>query len=107
MSTQPQEQLPASKGVEVNAVKKVSEGRPNISDMIKNDDIQLIFNVPDTREALEDSHVINNVAMTHDVPVITTNTGAQATVSSLEAVISHSTKVKTIQEYQEKSMQAA
>ncbi len=86
-------------GVTVQRVAKVSEGRPNISDMLKNGEISLIFNVPAGREAYEDSTVISKIALSTNVPVITTITGAAATVQALESLKREELSVRALQEF--------
>jgi len=86
-------------GVTIERVNKVSEGRPNIADMLKNGEISLIFNVPAGKEAYEDSTVISKIALSTNVPVITTITGAAATVQALESLGKHELRVAALQEF--------
>lgn len=72
-------------GVPVTVVNKVSEGRPHLVDMIKNDEISFIVNTSEGRKAIADSASIRQSAMQHKVPYTTTLTGAVATVASLKA----------------------
>lgn len=78
---------------------KVSEGRPNITDLVKNDEIQLIINAPSGKEAYEDSQVISQLAQVKNIPVITTVTGGQATVKALASLLKEELKVRCIQSY--------
>ncbi len=67
-------------GVPAVVVNKVTEGRPNIVDMIKNDEISLVINtVEDSRSAVQDSYAIRREALADRVPTITTLAGARAT----------------------------
>lgn len=86
-------------GLEIERVLKVNEGRPNITDLLKNKEIALILNVPSGKEAYEDSKIISKLAQAHNIPVITTVTGSQATVKSLESWQKESITVKSIQAY--------
>jgi carbamoyl-phosphate synthase large subunit len=86
-------------GITIERVSKVSEGRPNIADMLKNGEIALIFNVPAGKEAYEDSTVISKIALSTNVPVITTITGAAATVQALESIRNEELTVQAIQEF--------
>ncbi len=83
--------------IPVERVSKVSEGRPNISDLLKNSEIALIFNVPAGKEAYEDSAIITKIALSTNVPVITTITGAAATVQALESLQKESLSVRALQ----------
>ncbi len=86
-------------GISIERVSKVSEGRPNIADMLKNGEIALIFNVPSGKEAYEDSTVISKIALSTNVPVITTITGAAATVQALESLSREEMQVRALQEF--------
>jgi carbamoyl-phosphate synthase large subunit len=66
-------------GIKVRSVNKVMEGRPHIVDMIKNDEIALIFNtVGAKRSTVKDSYSIRDAALQGQVPVFTTIAGAKA-----------------------------
>ena len=86
-------------GIELEETLKVNEGRPNITDLMKNDEIQLIMNVPAGKDAYEDSQVITKIAQAKNIPVITTVTGSLATVKALESLNLQEMSVKSIQEY--------
>ncbi len=86
-------------GLSIEKTYKVNEGRPNITDLLKNDEISLILNVPWGKEANEDSQVITKIAQARNIPVITTVSGSQATVKALESVQNTEIKVKSLQDY--------
>jgi carbamoyl-phosphate synthase large subunit len=66
-------------GIEVSVVNKVAEGRPHVVDMIKNGEINLIFNTVDsTRSAMQDSYSIRHAALQGRVTYYTTLAGARA-----------------------------
>ncbi|MCX2977744.1 carbamoyl-phosphate synthase large subunit [Candidatus Marimicrobium litorale] len=71
-------QVIESAGVAVRRVNKVTEGRPHIVDMIKNDEADFIINTTEGRRAIEDSASIRASAETHRVFYTTTLTAAQA-----------------------------
>ncbi len=85
--------------IKIERTLKVNEGRPNITDLMKNDEIKLILNVPSGKEAYEDSQVITQIAQTKNIPVITTVTGSEATVKALESLQNEPIKVKSLQSY--------
>ena len=72
-------------GIPCALVKKVTEGRPNILDMIKNDQISLIINTTEGEQAIEDSYTIRVSAVQHKVCYTTTMSGGEATVLALQA----------------------
>ncbi len=72
-------------GLEVQNVFKVNEGRPNIVDHIKQDEIALIINTPLGRASHFDEQAIRRGALQYNVPCVTTMTGAQALVEAIGA----------------------
>ena len=71
-------------GLTVSVVNKVTEGRPNIIDMIKNDEIVYVVNTTEGRKATADSAEIRRSALQHKVPYTTTLAGAEAIAMALE-----------------------
>ena len=70
-------------GVECRRVNKVGEGQPHIVDMIKNDEIDLIINTTEGKQAIGDSYMIRTSALNHRVAYTTTMAGAHAAVMAL------------------------
>ena len=72
-------------GLAVQVVNKVTEGRPNILDMIKNGEIALVINtVEERRNAIADSRTIRTQSLTNRVTFFTTIAGARAAVEGLQ-----------------------
>jgi carbamoyl-phosphate synthase large subunit len=72
-------------GVKVQTVNKVTEGRPHIVDMIKNNDIALVINtVEERRNAIADSRAIRTSALLARVTTFTTIAGAEAAVEGMK-----------------------
>jgi carbamoyl-phosphate synthase large subunit len=86
-------------GIAVDVVFKVNEGRPNIVDHILNNQVQMIVNTPLGRESFFDDRAMRRVAMLHNVPCITTLTGASAAVEAIRALRAHALEVQAIQDY--------
>jgi carbamoyl-phosphate synthase large subunit len=86
-------------GISVDVVFKVNEGRPNIVDQILNNQVQMLVNTPLGRESFFDDRAMRRVAMLHNVPCITTLTGASAAVEAIRAVRTHALEVRAIQDY--------
>lgn len=86
-------------GIPVMVVNKVSEGRPNLVDRIKNSEIQLVINIPSGRTARDDDQAIRRAAITYSIPVVTTLSGARATASAIAALQHGSLGVNSLQEY--------
>ena len=72
-------------GISVTAVNKVTEGRPHVVDMIKNNEIALVINtVEERRNAIADSRQIRTSALLARVTTFTTIAGAQAAVEGMK-----------------------
>jgi len=80
-------------------VNKVSEGQPNIVDMIINKDIGLIVNTPSGKTPRRDEVKIRSTAWLRCVPIVTTVPGASAVVYAIRQLQKRPFTVKTIQEY--------
>ncbi|MEE9554594.1 MAG: carbamoyl-phosphate synthase large subunit [candidate division Zixibacteria bacterium] len=88
-------------GVETESVKKVSEGRPNFADVIKNGQVDLIINTPLGEASFRDGWAIRTAALQHNVPFITTISGAVAAVEAVVALRQNHMKVVSLQELHE------
>ena len=86
-------------GLNVAVVFKVNEGRPNIADEVVNRKIDLIVNTPLGRESFFDDRAVRRAAMMHEVPCITTLTGAAAAVSAIRAMRQQGVAVRALQDY--------
>jgi carbamoyl-phosphate synthase large subunit len=86
-------------GLDVDVVFKVNEGRPNIADEIVNKTVDLIVNTPLGRESFFDDRAVRRAAMMHEVPCITTLTGAAAAVSAIRAIREQFVSVRALQDY--------
>jgi carbamoyl-phosphate synthase large subunit len=73
-------------GIACQEVNKVQEGRPHIVDMIKNDQIDLIINTTEGKQAIADSYTIRGAALQHKVPYSTTIAHAYATSLALTCI---------------------
>ena len=87
-------------GMTVEMVHKVGEGyRPNIVDLMKRDEIALVFNTPEDGRARKDSYSIRRTAVTQNIPYYTTVDGAQAALGGIEALLKGEISVQSLQEY--------
>ncbi|MEN8220093.1 MAG: carbamoyl-phosphate synthase large subunit [Pseudomonadota bacterium] len=86
LATQGTAQLIDSAGIPCTLVNKVTEGRPNIVDRIKNDEISFIVNTTEGKQAIADSFAIRRTALQYKVTYTTTIAGARATVLALKAL---------------------
>jgi hypothetical protein len=71
-------------GLPVRRVNKVTEGRPHIVDMIKNDEVSLIINTTEGKQAIADSYSIRRNALQHKIYCTTTIAARQAVCEALQ-----------------------
>jgi carbamoyl-phosphate synthase large subunit len=86
-------------GITVNEVPKLSEGRPNVLDLIKDEKISLIINTPSGRGARTDESRIRAGAVMHGVTCITTLAAAEAAVVACRAMRERRWTVCPLQEW--------
>jgi carbamoyl-phosphate synthase large subunit len=89
----------ADSSVGVKRIAKISEGRPNAVDMIKNGQIQLVINTPGGLIPRRDENLIRAAAYAHNVCIMTTITAARAAVDGIRAIRSKPVGVRPIQMY--------
>ena len=85
-------------GIEIEAVFKVNEGRPNIVDLVKNGKVRLIINTPLGRESFYDEKAIRRAAVRYNVPCITTLSAASAAARGIRAMAGHAAEVAALQD---------
>ena len=86
-------------GVENTMVKKINEGRPNVLDLIKNRDVQMIINTPIGRDSMADDSFIRMMAIGQKMPYMTTIAAASASVKGIRAALEQEAEPKSLQEY--------
>ena len=89
----------AKVGLPVTAVKRVSEGHPNIQDMVERNELQLIINTPLGARAYDDSRAMRAAAVMHNVPLLTTLSAAAAAVNGITALKAKDLKVRSLQKH--------
>ena len=89
----------AEKGTPVTTVLKEYEGRPNVIDHLKNNDIQMVINTAEGKISQKNSYNIRRNAIISGIPYFTTVPGAIAAESAIRSVSSGELDVKPIQEY--------
>jgi carbamoyl-phosphate synthase large subunit len=86
-----------NKGMAVERVYKVKEGRPNVVDLIKGERIQLIINTPTGLEPWFDEKAIRRAAVNARIPTITTLSAARAAAEGIAALQRGEIKVQALQ----------
>jgi carbamoyl-phosphate synthase large subunit len=89
----------ATQGIESEVVDKLHEGRPNIIDIIKNEDVQVVINTPSGKTSQYDDSYIRKAAIQHKIPYITTTAAALAAARGIAARRNGYPQVKSLQEY--------
>ncbi len=80
-------------------MKKITEGRPNILDYITDNDVAMVINTPTRKGRATDEGKIRASSTMHQIPMITTITGAAAMINAIRALKQSSWGVKALQDY--------
>ena len=86
-------------GLKVERVFKLTEGRPNAIDLLKNKELQLVINTPEGQSPRADEVKIRTTAIYTGTPIMTTISGARAAALGITALRKSGYAVKTLQEY--------
>ena len=86
-------------GLKVERILKLQEGRPNVIDLLKNKEIQLVINTPSGASPRADEVKIRTTAVYTGTPIMTTLSGAKAAALGIAALKKSGYAVKTVQEY--------
>ncbi len=86
-------------GLKVQRIFKLTEGRPNAIDLLKNKEIQLVINTPAGQLPRADEVRIRTTAVYTGTPIMTTLSGAKAAALGIAALRKSGYAVKTVQEY--------
>jgi carbamoyl-phosphate synthase large subunit len=87
------------RGITVETVNKVTEGRPHIVDQITDMKIDLVINTVYGAEAQKDSYSIRRTTLVKGVPYFTTTSAAKAAVRGISAIKTRPLQVKSLQEH--------
>jgi carbamoyl-phosphate synthase large subunit len=99
LATQGTAEYLSTRGIAVQTVLKIREGRPNVVDDIKNGQIDLIINTPLGQRSRTDEYSIGWTAIINRVPFITTLSAAEAIVRGLKARNNKPASYKCLQDY--------
>jgi carbamoyl-phosphate synthase large subunit len=89
----------ADRGIESEHILKMQEGRPNIVDAIKNNEIQLVINTPVGKLGKYDDSYIRKTAIKYKIPYITTTAAAAAAAKGIAKRQKTDIAVKSLQNY--------
>jgi len=86
-------------GLKVERIHKLTEGRPNAVDLLKNKELQLVINTPSGANPRADEVKIRTTAVYTGTPIMTTISSALAAARGIAALKNSGYDVKTVQEY--------
>jgi carbamoyl-phosphate synthase large subunit len=87
----------ADQGIPCDTVNKVYEGRPDVTDMMKDGAVHLVMNTTEGVQAVEDSKSIRSIALYDRIPYYTTAAGAYAAALAIKAQAEDEIGVKALQ----------
>ena len=90
-------------GVPATLTYRLTEGRPNVLDLIKNGEMQFIINTAHGKVPRRDEVVIRSAAVANRIPIMTTLRGARMSARAIQALKSGGYEVRCLQEYQRKA----
>jgi len=89
----------AAAGIAVEPLLKLSQGRPNVLDLLKNGDIHFIINTPSGQQPRKDETAIRSAAVAARVATMTTLRAARASVAAIRAIKASGFEVRPLQSY--------
>ncbi|EKF85166.1 carbamoyl-phosphate synthase large subunit [Methanobacterium formicicum] len=87
--------------VDIDIIRKISQGSPNIRDAILNKEVAMIINTPSGKQSADDGYYIRRMAVELGIPYVTTLAGARAALNAIENVEKGKIGVKSLKEYHE------
>jgi carbamoyl-phosphate synthase large subunit len=92
-----------SKGIPAKVVKKVSEGHPNVAELIAKKEFAFLINTPAGKSSKDDDGVIRKAALLAQIPYTTTLSAAEAAVEAIKALRDGELDVCSLQEFYRRS----
>ncbi|MCE8422846.1 MAG: carbamoyl-phosphate synthase large subunit [Candidatus Methanoperedens sp.] len=89
----------SNNGIKMDIINKVSEGTPNIVDLVHKKELDLIINTPTGKQTVKDGFQIRRAAVDFGVPYITTIQAALAAADAIESMKKGRMTLKSMNEY--------
>ena len=89
----------AERGIPSQVVRKVYEGRPNVIDMIKNKELDMVINTSSGKLTVQDSSSLRHTVILYGLPYTTTLAGTRAMAQALKELKGKGLEVCSLQEY--------
>ena len=86
-------------GIDAEVTQKIFEGRPNLRDLLVNDEIQLMINTPSGKESIHNDSYVRQSAIKAKIPYMTTMAAAKATAEGIHEVRTRQLDVKSLQDW--------
>jgi carbamoyl-phosphate synthase large subunit len=86
-------------GIPVREINKIQEGRPNVLDLVINDEVGLLINTPSGKDPRTDEATMRKKCVMKGVPTLTTLSAAEAAVRAIASMKSKEQGVKPLQDY--------
>jgi carbamoyl-phosphate synthase large subunit len=90
-------------GIKVKNVYRLSEGRPNVIDLIKNNKVCLIINTPQGTVPRQNENQIRTEAVKYNICIMTTISAASAAVEGIRSIREKGYEVRSIQSYSQEA----
>lgn len=94
-------------GIEMETIKKVHDGSPNVIDMLRRNEVSLIINTPTSKQARKDGYQIRRAAVDFRVPYITTVQAAVAAAEAMDAMKNGDIIIKSVNDYNREVLQGS
>jgi len=91
-------------GIQMETIQKVSEGSPNVVDLVHENNVQLIINTPTNKQSRSDGYQIRRAAVDYKIPYITTIQAALAAADAIVAMKLEKITTKPIKEYHKENL---
>ena len=85
--------------VDIEVIRKVSQGSPNIRDAMINGEVAFVINTPSGKQSADDGYIIRRLAIELGIPYVTTVAGANAVLKAIEEASHGELNVKSLNEY--------
>ncbi len=86
-------------GIPVKAVYKLNEGRPNVLDIITNNEVSIVINTPNDKKGATDDSYIRKAVIKGRVPYMTTMAETKASIAGIKAMQKSKAGVKSLQDF--------
>ena len=87
--------------VDIDIIRKVSQGSPNIRDAMLNGEVAFLINTPSGKQSADDGYIIRRLAIELGIPYVTTIAAANAVLKAIEEASNGELTVKSLNEYAE------